>query len=171
MPLKAKQADYRIGKVDLLGVTDRGRLIVVELKYPRSGRGDSPAQALMAGLRYAAVVEANLEPLASEAEKRFGLKVDDKMPPIVQVLGPRSWWRDWLDPGLKRRAAGDWNRAFARLASAMEARIGATVECMAMEGNTKFTLGLFGRAPSIDRPPTLRLVRLDRNPPAFEALP
>ena len=66
VPLKAKRADYGIGKVDLLGVTDRGRLIVVELKYPRSGRGDSPAQALMAGLRYAAIVEANLEPLRAK---------------------------------------------------------------------------------------------------------
>ena len=103
VPLKAKQADCGIGKIDLLGVTDRGRLIVVELKYPRSGRGDSPQHALMEGLRYAAIVEANLEPLASEAGKRFGVKVDDKMPPIVQVLGPGSWWRDWLDPGLKSR--------------------------------------------------------------------
>ena len=91
----------------------------------------------MEGLRYAAIVEANLKPLANEAGKRFGVKVDDKMPPIVQVLGPRSWWRDWLDPRLKNRAAGDWNRAFARLASAVEARIGAAVECMAMDGNTR----------------------------------
>ena len=173
VPLKAKQADYGIGKIDLLGVTDRGRLIVVELKYPRNGRGDSPQHAFMEGLRYAAIVEANLEPLAREAGKRFGIKVDDKIPPVVQVLGPCSWWRDWLNPGLKSRAAGDWNRAFARLASAVEARIGAAVECMAMDGNTKFTPGLYGREPSIDCPPTLYLVRLDRNPPApaFEALP
>ena len=171
VPLKAKRADYRIGKIDLLGVTDRGRLIVVELKYPCSGRGDSPQHALMEGLRYAAIVEANLKPLANEAGKRFGIKVDDKMPPIVQVLGPRSWWRDWLDPRLKNRAAGDWNRAFSRLASAVEARIGAAVECMAMDGNTEFTPGLNGREPSLDRPPTLCLVRLDRNPAAFEVLP
>ena len=171
VPLKAQQADCGIGKIDLLGVTERGRLIVVELKYPRSGPGDSSAKALMEGLRYAAIVEANLEPLASEAGKRFGVKVDDKMPPIVQVLGPRSWWRDWLDPGLKSRAAGDWNRAFSRLASAVEVRIGAAVECMAMDGNTKFTPGLYGRKPSLDRPPNLYLVRLDRDPPAFEALP
>ena len=43
-PLKAKQADKGIGKVDLRGATDRGRLIVIELKVKsekKSGGSDA----------------------------------------------------------------------------------------------------------------------------------
>ena len=171
MPLKAIRANRGIGKIDLLGVTDRGRLIVVELKCPRRNRGQSPMHAWMEGLRYAAIVEANLGVLAREARNRFGCKIAAEAPPIVQVLGPRSWWRDWLDSGLKRRAAGDWNLAFARLASAVEARIGVSVECMAIHTNIGEVVdGLCKSRPSFDCPPTLYLVHLDRNPHAFEAL-
>ena len=48
-PLKARQADTGIGKVDLLGVTERGRLMVIELKVkPENGsRGETPVTALM----------------------------------------------------------------------------------------------------------------------------
>ena len=43
-PLKAKQADKGIGKVDLRGATDRGRLIVIELKVkPEKKSGGSAA--------------------------------------------------------------------------------------------------------------------------------
>ena len=52
-PLKAKRADYGIGKIDLLGVTERGRLIVVELKYPCSGAqgADGPSLAFSPSCR------------------------------------------------------------------------------------------------------------------------
>ncbi len=170
-PLKAKRADCGIGKIDLVGITDQNRFMVVELKCPRSDRGQSPAHALMEGLRYAAIVEANLHTLASEARKRFDCKTDAEAPPIVQVLGPVSWWRDWLDPGLKKRAAGDWDHAFADLASAIEKRIGVTVECMATDTNIAEAVdGLSRRMPSISPPPTLSAVHLDRNPPGFERL-
>ena len=171
MPLKAIRENRDIGKIDLLGVTDRGRLIVVEFKCPRSGRGQSPMHAWMEGLRYAAVVEANLGVLAREARNCFGCKVAVETPPIVQVLGPRSWWCDWLDSGLKHRAAGDWNHAFVRLASAVEARIGVAVECVATGTNIEEVVdGLCKSRPSFDCPSTLYLVHLDRNPHAFEAL-
>ena len=118
VPLKAKQSNRNIGKIDLLGITDRGRFIVVELKSPCRDRGQSPAYALMEGLRYAVIVEANLHTLAREARTCFRCEADAETPPIVQVLGTISWWRDWLDPALRNRAAGDWNLPFAELASA-----------------------------------------------------
>ena len=171
VPLKAMRADHGIGKIDLLGITDRGRFIVVELKCPRSGRGQSPAYALMEGLRYAAIVEANLHPLASDARKRFGCKTDAEAPPIVQVLGPISWWNDWLDPGLKNRAAGNWSRPFAKLASAFETRTGVTVECLATDTNiAEVADKLRQRRPSLNPPPTFHAVHLDRNPPEYEPL-
>ena len=167
-PLQTKRADHGIGEIDLFGVTDRGRLIVVELKYPRIGRpGDAPAYALMEGLRYAAIVEANLQPMAIEVRRKLGVKqVDDKTPPIVQILGPISWWRYWL----KTRAAGDWGPAFARLAAAVEAQTGVTVECLAADDQAKLTLGLNGQEPSLNPPPTFHAVHLDRQPPKCEPL-
>ena len=129
LPLRARSADSEIRAVDLFGVTDRGRVIVVELKCPRSGLGQSPMHALMEGLRYAAVVEASLEVLASETRKCFGCKADAKTPPVVQVSGPLSWWRNWL----KNRAAGNWRRPSQ--ASAIEAQIDVVVECMATDMN------------------------------------
>src|SRR3546814_19692004 len=87
-------------------------LMITELKIEShsGGRSDPPPAALVEGLRYAAVLEANLEEVASEAERRFGMKVA-RRPPIVQLLAPRSWWCRWL--GLS--AAGDWGTAFVRL--------------------------------------------------------
>ena len=43
-PLQASRADAGLGKADLLGATDRGRLVVVELKVPRKNGspGDAP---------------------------------------------------------------------------------------------------------------------------------
>jgi len=92
VPLKARQADARIGKIDLLGVTDKGRLMIVELKVagPDGRRSDAPPAALHEGLRYAAIVEADLEAIAGEAERRFGTKIE-RLPPIVQLLAPVSW--------------------------------------------------------------------------------
>ena len=51
VPLKARQADSRIGKIDLLGITDRGRLMVIELKVAgaNGSRADAPPLALMEG--------------------------------------------------------------------------------------------------------------------------
>ena len=166
-PLKAKRADCGIGKIDLFGVTDRGRSMVVELKYPRKNSPDSPVLALMEGLRYAAVVEANLRPIAAEIRSKFCVtQVDDQTPPIVQILAPFSWWRHWIET----KAAGDWGPALARLASDVEERVRVSVECMATDETPQLILGLNGRKPSLDRPPTLSAVHLDRNPPGFERL-
>lgn len=163
-PLKAKRADG-IGKIDLFGVTNGGRSMVVELKYPRKGSPDSPALALMEGLRYAAAVEANLRPIAAEIRKKCRVtQVDDATPPIVQILAPISWWRDWFET----EAAGDWAPALARIASDIEDRVRVSVECMATDETPQ--LGLNGRKPSLDRPPTLHAVHLDRNLPGFERL-
>ena len=171
VPLKAVRSNRGIGKIDLLGITDRGRFIVVELKSPHGGRGQSPVHALMEGLRYAAIVEANLGTLAREARTRFGCEVDAEAPPIVQVLGTISWWRDWLDPGLRNRATGDWNLPFAKLASAFEARTGVTVECLATDTDIATAVdGLRRRRPALSSPPTFYAVCLDQNPPEYEPL-
>ena len=88
-PLKARQRDKGIGKVDILSLTDKGQLIVHELKVMgKSGsRGASPAAALMQGLRYTAIVEANTQAIAKEILEKWSIQVsEDKL--IIQVLAP-----------------------------------------------------------------------------------
>lgn len=162
-PLKAQQSD-RIGKVDLLGVTSQGRLAVIELKVkPKKEkmRGDSPPLALMEGLRYAAVVDANLETIATEALVRFGLKVA-KERPIVLILAPRAWWRGWLElEGSTRKASGSWEPEFVKFAHDVEERLGIGVECAELDiDRTDIVYGPNGNKPQIDRVPELYPVRL-----------
>ena len=167
VPLKAVQANRGIGKIDLLGVTDQGRLIVVELKFPRNDRGGSPMYALMEGLRYAAIVEGRSERIAKEIEDRFHCKINHATPPIVQLLGPRSWWQAWFEPALKP-AAGDWNREFDRLASKIGKITGVTVECVATD-TREVDASLCKRKPTLSHTPTFYTARLD--PPGFDPLP
>lgn len=166
VPLKAAQTDARIGKIDLLGVTDRRRLIIVELKVEvrGSGRSEAPPAALMEALRYAAIVEANLEVITSELERGFGTKVDT-IPPLVQLLAPRAWWSGWLN----LPSAGDWGPAFARLTGAVETQAGVTVECLAFD-DVELTYGLDGRAPRFDQVPALYPIRPGKAPPIGDAL-
>ena len=61
-PLQARQSDRGIGKVDLIGLTTDRRLMVIELKVKPDGadnRRETPVAALLQGLRYAAIVQAN----------------------------------------------------------------------------------------------------------------
>ena len=167
VPLKARQTDSRIGKIDLLGVTDRGRLMVIELKVAglNGGRTDAPPLALMEGLRYAAIVEANLEIIAGEAERRFGAKVA-RLPPVVQLLAPEGWWRSWLE----LRAAGIWGPAFARLIAAVEAQTGLIISCMALE-EAHVIQGSGGSASRYEHVPALYPVRPGDASPIGAALP
>ena len=62
--------------------------MIIELKVENSknnGRGDNPTVALLEGLRYTAIVQANQKAIADEVERRFEVKVTEG-PPIVQIL-------------------------------------------------------------------------------------
>ena len=174
-PLYAQQSDKGIRAVDLLGVTDQGRLMVIELKVkPKrdSNRGDSPAAALIQGLRYAAIVEANLNVIAAEVEScpvdRFNDVTIVKESPIVQMLAPTSWWRGWLELGdSTRRAAGRWEPEFSKLTCDVEKRLGVTVECMAVDN---LAYDSDGKTPQLIRVPALCPVAPDNEPPIGQAL-
>lgn len=131
-PLQAKQSDKGIGKIDLVGVTDSSRFMVIELKRrPGDQRGDTPLAALMQALRYAAIVAANLATIATEAKNCFDVKIVEK-PPIVQILASKAWWHGWLTlSGPTRRDAGEWEPAFTELVRDIESTLGVPVECMA----------------------------------------
>ena len=118
----------------------------------------------MEGLRYAAMLEAGLDAIAGEAERRFGIGIT-RAPPIVKLLAPCGWWRQWLD----LTPAGNWDPALAHLIAAVERETGVVIDCMALEG-VDMTYGLDGRAPRLDRVPALFSVHLDAEPPIGAAL-
>ncbi|MFN3208933.1 MAG: PGN_0703 family putative restriction endonuclease [Roseovarius sp.] len=104
VPLKSRRADREIGKIDIFGLTEHGRPVVVELKVigHSGGPSDPPPVAFLEGLRYAAIVEANLERFADEVRRSFGREMVLERPDIV-ILGEADWWSRWLgaDEGAK----------------------------------------------------------------------
>jgi hypothetical protein len=113
----------------------------------------------MEGFCYAAIVEANLESIAEEAEQQFGAKID-RSSPIVQILAPMAWWRGWFE----FLPAGGWGAESARLANAVESRTGVNIECMALD-DSQVTYGRKDRAPRLDRVPAIYPVRPDDTNP------
>ncbi len=165
-PLKASQSDAGLGKVDLLGATDRGRLVVVELKVrPKNGaRGDTPLRALMEGLRYAAVVHANHRAIAAEARECCDIDVS-KEPPIVQILAPEDWWLGWCDMvGSTRKKVGEWEPRFLGLSAALEARLGIVIECASLQGISLADVRWDGCGPCLDQTPAMHRICLDGAP-------
>ena len=162
-PLKAARSDTGLGEVDLLGVAAGGRIVIVELKVRRrdGARGDTPVHALMEGLRYAAVVQANIGAIAAEVRRLFAVNVPDR-PPIVQILAPEDWWRGWHDMAPStRRAAGCWEVPFLDLATCVEARLGIAVECASLGAAGLADIEWDARGPLLPRPPTVSGVALD----------
>lgn len=88
-PLKARRDDASVGKIDLLGVLDDGTLVIIELKTGENV--EDRRIALLEGLIYAAIVEANLEPIAREIEKALGLHIARTRPQLF-VLAPPEYW-------------------------------------------------------------------------------
>ena len=161
-PLKAAQSDRGLGEVDLLGVTAGGRIVIVELKVRRrDDPGDPPVHALMEGLRYAAVVQANIGAIAAEVRCLFAIDVPDR-PPIVQILAPEDWWRGWCNMVPRtRRAAGPWEVPFLDLATRVEARLGIAVECASLGAAGLADIAWHAGWPLLPRTPTVSGVALD----------
>ena len=165
-PLYASEADKVLGEVDLLGATDAGRLAIIELKVPHAtgARRESPLRALMQGLRYAAVVQANHRAITAEARRRFSIELSDD-PPTVQILAPRDWWHEWCDmPRRTRRAAGPWESRFLELAARLETRLGIAVECAQLDDTGLADIAWGAHGPYLRRTPSVSRVPLDGEP-------
>lgn len=162
-PLKARRDDKGIGKVDLLGTTRQGRLLVIELKVKHDGvnnRGDTPAAAMLQGLGYAAIVQSNHESIAREMKLNFDCSIQDE-PPVVQVLAPEEWWQAWMGlEGSTRRTAGNWEGAFEKLAIDIEERTGIRVECAVLDVNQRQVSFDDDCRPRLDRTPKLWFLNL-----------
>ncbi len=103
-PLKARQSDKGVGKIDLFGLIDDCRSTIIELKIrPDSGYGDTPLRAYLEALAYCAIVEANASDIATDASIRFNKSIDDR-PPGLMVLAPQDYWAGYAE----HSKSGQW---------------------------------------------------------------
>ena len=144
MPLKARQADLGVGKVDLFGLLSTGEFCVLELKS--AGSHDTPLKAMLEALGYAAIVEANLDCIGQEVQKLFGLPIIQASP-IIAIAGPTEYWRTFR----ANPASRHWERAIAKLAKRVRDHVGIQVLFLDL-GTVAFVQGLRGEAPRLQKP-------------------
>ena len=111
-PLKARQNDQDIGKIDLFGVIDGETPCVMELKVGQdSGNmSDSPLRALLEGLAYCALVEANRKEIWKEAQEKYGFEFKCLRPQLM-IMAPVDYWSYFFN----KPSAGDWFAPFLQL--------------------------------------------------------
>ena len=144
MPLKARQTDAGVGKVDLFGLLSTGEACIIELKA--AGSRDTPLEAMIEVLGYAAIVEANLDCINQEVQALFGLSLIQTRP-IVAVAGPTEYWRTFrVNP-----ASRHWESAIAKLAKRVGDHVGIQVLFLDL-GTAAFVQGLRGAPPRLQNP-------------------
>ncbi|ORU94863.1 MAG: hypothetical protein A6F70_10125 [Cycloclasticus sp. symbiont of Bathymodiolus heckerae] len=139
MPLKAKQGDKGIGKVDLFGVIDHKVPAVIELKIDSAngGQADSPLRALLEGLAYCAIIEKNLAKITAEAFNKFNKKLNREL--TLVVLAPDEYWRRYL----QNRSAGDWLPEIKKISRILKDELNIDILLLAMS-DSEFDMGLEG---------------------------
>jgi hypothetical protein len=149
-PLKARQSDKGVGKLDLFGLID-AKACVIELKIHPSGKGrsDTPLRAFLEALAYCAVVEANANDIAVEASKRFDQKFSAVQPALI-VMAPEEYWSDYLG----HQSAGDWWSMLQHLAAQLDIALGLESHFIVLR-SSDFTLGLQGQKPQLNQDCTL----------------
>lgn len=90
-PLKSVHADNGIGKIDLLGLDAEGTLAVVDLKV--EGNAEDRRIALLEGLIYAAIIEANIAQVAKEFGDAHGQPIVPARPRLL-VIASSAYWSD-----------------------------------------------------------------------------
>lgn len=141
IPLNARKRDVGVGKVDLLGRTTSGRTAIIELKA--AGGKDTPLRALLEGLAYAAILQANLTTLRAEVQKRFGLALLEEVPVLI-VMAPEEYWRRFRS----NPATGNWLLPLRHLMHRIEESVGVRVSCLEIK-NSNFTLGVNRTRPKL----------------------
>ncbi len=144
-PLKARQNDKGVGKVDLFGLIDGCRSTVIELKVrpATSGYGDTPLRAYLEALAYCAIVEANASEIASEASTRFSKSIDDRPPGFV-VMAPQDYWEGYL----KHPKSGQWWPVLSNLAAEIDNSLGLETHFLCLQ-NATFRMGRKGQNPQL----------------------
>jgi hypothetical protein len=138
MPLKAARSDRGIGKVDIVGLCEDGVLAVIELKV--AGSREDRRIALLEGLIYAAVIEANLSNIAREARVRLGRAVK-AIPPRIFIVAPPEYW---ADPRSYPKV-GEMATLIAQTSELVKTR----VELLSLNVTGQVSLGLDGSKPTM----------------------
>ncbi len=121
-----------LGKADLLGLTHDDRLSISQLKFvapdsTRTGSGDTPLRALLEGLAYCAILEANRAALQSEMQLELGgdeLKISEDPPQLILLGTPRYWQ---LCRKREAQKGAGWIRELQRLGAEIGQHIGVEV--------------------------------------------
>ena len=128
------------GEAATLGWVSRDRRLpcVIELKAAReTTRGDTPLRALLEGLAYCAIVEANAADIASEVAEQHALSASR---PALVVMAPDNYWAGYLD----HPAAGRWLHAVRDLVSGLRDTLGLEAYLLALL-DARFEMGLSGQ--------------------------
>lgn len=144
-PLKSKQGDKGIGKIDLFGVLDNSTPTVIELKINaiKGRKADTPLRALLEGLAYCAIVEANISDIADEAETMFNLPVNQSRPDLI-VMAPADYWQYYLG----KPSAGDWFPVVENLVSQIGQKLKIYVHLISLV-NADFEMGSSEKLPML----------------------
>ncbi|HVH06355.1 MAG TPA: hypothetical protein VNE71_10190 [Myxococcota bacterium] len=143
VPLKAAAADAALGdadpnrgveRVDLVGVTPEGRLVLGFIKYlepnaARAGTGDTPLRFLLDSLAHAAIVEANRAAIGAELQTAHA-RTFSEVPAVVLLLASPRYWALCRRREAQKGAA--WVHELERLAREIEQHIGVSVYFLGM---------------------------------------
>jgi hypothetical protein len=145
-PLQAKRSDKDVGKVDLFGVMDHTVPCVIELKVDqkRGGRPDTPLKALLEGLAYCAIIEANQEAIRKEAHSKLSLHLQSQGLYLI-VLAPEKYWNYFIN----NKSTGPWQGAMQQLASKISKTLGPTVSLISIRDFSLEMAGSQKSKPSI----------------------
>jgi hypothetical protein len=137
-PLKSTNADDGIGKIDLLGITDDGTLVILELKT--EGNLEDRRIGLVEGLIYAAIVEANIHQIAKEITAAFGVHVNCSRPKLFFIAPPKFWTHEL---GYPSRAE------LSGLVSEVAGEIPIDISLLSLRDAELVKLGVNGEAPKV----------------------
>lgn len=141
-PLFSSGSRKGVRAVDLVGHHEH-RLWVIELKaQPSDEYGESPARALLEGLIYAAVVEANNTEVAEELRLKFDLEHRHPRPGIM-IAAPSAYWMKWTPTPV----TGEWWIQYTRLAAELSESIDTPI---AMTDIGDVVLNLSHSVPRLD---------------------
>jgi hypothetical protein len=137
VPLKVRQTDpdKRIGKIDVIGAVPENRMAIVVLKYvpptaTRGSTGDTPLRALLEGLAYTAIVQANRNEIITEIDAAYSRKLSDE-PPILVILGNTRYWELCRKREAQKGAA--WINQMERLAAEIDENLDITVSYLGLK--------------------------------------
>ncbi len=142
-PLKSKRDDKGIGKIDLFGVIDSSIPAVIELKIDGIKRraADTPLRALLEGLAYCAIVEANIADITDEAQSKFNLLFTCTRPDLI-VMAPSDYWHSYLN----KPSAGDWLPMLETMVSEVRQKLHINIHLCSLL-NADFEMGSSQKRP------------------------